>query len=81
MLIEIALPTGAGGAVEAYARRALRNQIQDWAVKHGASYTEKTVKGIHRLCFDDDRYYTLFMMSWDGWDWFSPRVVHERNKE
>ena len=81
MLIEFPLPSGAGGMVTAMARNALKQQIQIWAQRHEVEYTEKTVRYTHRLCFDDDRYYTLFMMSWDNWEHFEPRVIRERNKE
>jgi hypothetical protein len=81
MLIEFALPSGAGGMVASLARSRLQRLIQIWAQRHGISYTEKTVRYTHRLCFDDDRYYTLFMMSWTYWDHFEPRVIRERNKE
>lgn len=81
MLIEFALPSGAGGMVTAMARNVLQQKIKAWAQRHEVEYTEKTVRHTHRLCFDDDRYYTLFMMSWDDWEIFAPRVIRERNKE
>jgi hypothetical protein len=81
MLIEFPLPSGAGGMVTAMARNVLQQKIKAWAQRHEVEYTEKTVRHTHRLCFDDDRYYTLFMMSWDDWEIFAPRVIRERNKE
>ena len=65
MLIEFPLPSGAGGMVTAMARNVLQQKIKAWAQRHEVEYTEKTVRYTHRLCFDDDRYYTLFIMSWD----------------
>jgi hypothetical protein len=81
MLIEFPLPSGAGGMVTAMARNVLQQKIKAWAQRHEVEYTEKTVRHTHRLCFDDDRYYTLFIMSWDDWEIFAPRVIRERNKE
>jgi hypothetical protein len=81
MLIEFPLPSGAGGMVTAMARNVLQQKIKAWAQRHEVEYTEKTVRYTHRLCFDDDRYYTLFIMSWNDWEHFAPRVIRERNKE
>jgi len=60
----------------------LKQHIQQWALRFDCrAYTEKTVKGVHRLCFFDDDLYFLFMLSWNQWDQYPPKLVQERNRE
>ena len=43
----------------------IRHSVLVWAQKHELNYTEKTIKYTHRVCFDDDEYYTLFALTFD----------------
>lgn len=43
----------------------IKQEIEDWAAKHGVTgYSQKTIKYTHRLGFDDERYFSLFSMTW-----------------
>jgi len=41
----------------------IRYYIVKWAEQYGISYTEKTIKHTHRVCFDRDEYYSLFSLT------------------
>ena len=75
MLIEFAIH-------EPFAYWFVRSEIKTWADQYpGIQYQEKTVKKTHRLCFEDDSLYSLFMLSWTHWDQFPPKLIQERNRQ
>jgi len=42
----------------------LKNAIAAWAKQHNVRYSQKTIKGEHRVTFDSDEIYTLFSLTW-----------------
>jgi len=42
----------------------IKTEIVDWATKHSIPYTQKTIKHTHRLGFNNERYFSLFSMTW-----------------
>jgi hypothetical protein len=65
MYIEFQLPNGSAGQAAAYARYHIQLDLKEWERIHGISYTEKTVKYTHRVCFNTPEEYSLFLISWD----------------
>ena len=47
-----------------YYLSVVKLNIIDWSTQHHIPYNQKTVKYVHRLAFDDNRYYTFFAMTW-----------------
>lgn len=41
----------------------IRHSIVEWADRYQIPYTEKTVKYTHRLCFDQDKHYDFFALT------------------
>jgi len=42
----------------------LKVDIVDWAIQFNVPYTQKTIKYTHRLGFNDEKYFSLFSMTW-----------------
>ena len=42
----------------------LLNEINKWSTRYGIPYTQKTIKYTHRLAFDQDQHYTIFVTTW-----------------
>lgn len=61
MYIEFQLPHN-----ESYglALALIKTEIVDWATKYNVPYTQKTIKHTHRLGFSNEKYFSLFSMTW-----------------
>jgi hypothetical protein len=84
MLIEFYLPGKRGRLLPMHAAHRLSQEIAKWAEHHNIAYQEKTVKLIHRICFDDDRYYMFFKLTWNppsnaDW-WHNFRIITDRER-
>jgi len=42
----------------------LKIDIADWATQYNVPYTQKTIKYTHRLGFNNEKYFSLFSMTW-----------------
>jgi hypothetical protein len=62
MYVEFSLPRAehAGPAL-----LLIRHSVLMWALGNDLKYTEKTIKYTHRVCFDQDEYYTLFALTFN----------------
>ena len=86
MYIEFSLPqSGKDNQYTYYALTIIREEIHSWLEKYPVSSKQKTIKNKHRLTFEDDRNYTLFVLtlnpkSWNqAHDWINFRVVSDLN--
>lgn len=83
MLIEFQLPSGAGGMAAAHALGIIKQELRAWSKKYNISYTEKTVKYTHRVCFDNDAVYSFFAVTWQPKgqkaSWFQFKLIPDRN--
>lgn len=65
MYIEFQLPRIGN---DMYARHRLweiKQEIEAWVKKHQVvGYSQKTIKYTHRLGFNNERYFSLFSMTW-----------------
>ena len=91
MYIEFYLPPEKGGLLPHQVRNHISGELRRWATKHNIPYKEKTVKLVHRITFDDDRYYALFNMTWNptrlswipgqqAW-WYDYRIIKDLNNK
>ena len=44
----------------------LKVDIVDWATQYNVPYTQKTIKYTHRLGFNNEKYFSLFSMTWNA---------------
>ena len=44
----------------------IQSQVSDWATKQQIPYKEKTIKHAHRITFENDQHYTIFLMTWNS---------------
>ena len=44
----------------------IKKDIAQWADQQQIKYTQKTTKHAHRLAFDDDRHYSVFVLTWNS---------------
>lgn len=61
MYIEFSLPPGPAAFV---ACEQILQHIEQWSQAHYIPYRSKAIKRSIRLTFDQDQYYSFFMMSW-----------------
>lgn len=66
MYVEFQLPNGSAGQAAAHTLILVRRAVVEWAVKHNVTYTEKTIKYTHRVCFADDSMCNFFALSYVG---------------
>jgi len=87
MYIEFTLPQrGKDTQYTYYALAAIQEEIHDWLEKYPVQHRQKTIKYKHRLTFEDDSNYTLFMLTWNpkSWNqhsWINFRVVSDLNNK
>ena len=62
MYVEFRIPNGITGPT---ALLLLRRDLVEWSQRHAKSYTEKTVKQTHRVCFTATEDYTFFLLTWN----------------
>jgi hypothetical protein len=65
MFIEFQLPTGSAGMAAGMMLQTIKRELAKWSERHNISYTSKTVRYTHRVCFDEDKMYDFFVMSWN----------------
>jgi len=63
--LEFRLPSGAGGMAAGYTRKSILDKVKQFCNQHCIEFTHKTVSYTLQVRFDDDKYYTFFMLSWD----------------
>jgi hypothetical protein len=85
MYIEFQLPQGMSTRVMS---GAIQAEVALWAHKHqipDSAYSQKTIKHTHRLGFNNEKYFSLFSMTWqsdreDVSSWFQYRIVNIVNE-
>lgn len=65
MYIEFRLPQGASGMAASYCYRLVKTELEVWSEKYNIPYTDKVFKYTYRVCFDQDRFYSFFQLTWD----------------
>lgn len=68
MHLECRLPQGAGGMAAAHSSGMLSKRIKDWAAENGNPvYTAGPKQNYkYTVWFEDERYYTLFMLTFNS---------------
>jgi len=64
MYIGFQLPSNSGLAA-GNALAMIKAQIHRWSEQHKIPYTSKTIKYTHRVCFENDKLYTFFSITWN----------------
>ena len=77
MFIEFQLPTGSAGMAAGMMLQTIKRELAKWSERYDIPYTSKTVKYTHRVCFEEDKLYGFFVMSWNpkGIDYLNRYVV------
>lgn len=60
---------------------AIKAEIAIWADRHqvpDSAYSQKTIKYTHRLGFNNEKYFSLFSMTWDKFAFRIVNIVNER---
>jgi hypothetical protein len=77
MYIEFQLPQGISHTVA----NAIKAHVAIWADKYNipsSAYSQKTIKYTHRLGFNNEKYFSLFSMTWDSFDFRIVNIANER---
>lgn len=53
-------------------------QIEKWAQKNNIKHTWKRKGNILRVCFDEEKYYQWFSLSWSS-EWTNFKIVEHRS--
>ena len=64
MFIEFELPNGAGVLATNYALNIIQKEFRAWAAQYGVKYKSKLHKYTWRVCFEQQKQYTFFQLSW-----------------
>ena len=78
MYIEFSLPQGISTRVMA---SAIMAEVAIWTNRYGipdSDYSQKTIKYTHRLGFNKEKHFSLFLMTWDKFDYQIVRIENER---
>jgi hypothetical protein len=76
--IEFQLPRGLSTRVMA---GAIIAEVAIWAEKYQiptSAYSQKTIKHTHRLGFNNEKYFSLFSMTWDKFDFQIVNITNEK---
>ena len=65
MYIEFSLPTGAAAQSARHANMIINNELEAWSEKYNIKYQTKIIKYTKRVTFDDERFYSVFAMTWN----------------
>jgi hypothetical protein len=78
MYVEFQLPVGMSTRVMA---NAIMADIALWADKYqipNSAYSQKTIKHTHRLGFNHEKYFSLFSMTWDSFNFQIVNIANEK---
>jgi hypothetical protein len=78
MYVKFELPHGISTRVMA---GAIQAEIAIWANKYQipeSAYSQKTIKYTHRLGFNNEKYFSLFSMTWNKFDYQIVNIANER---
>lgn len=56
----------------------LEAEIKNWAQVNQIDYTDKRYKHTYRVAFDDDRYYTVFRLTWIDLPYIEYRLIDNK---
>jgi len=76
--IEFTLPQGISTRVMS---EAIKAEVAIWANKYqvpDSAYSQKTIKYTHRLGFNHEKYFSLFSMTWDKFNFQIVNIVNEK---
>lgn len=80
MYVEFSIPDDSYIAGPAFL--VIRKRISEWSQKHQIPYTEKTIKQKHRVCFEEDKYYEFFALTFSRThDFLQFRIVSDLNNK
>lgn len=60
---------------------AIQAEIAIWADKYQvptSAYSQKTIKNTHRLGFNHEKYFSLFIMTWNRFDFKIVNISNEK---
>ena len=66
MFIEFSLGEGVGSLPASQKLKLIKEKIKNWSAQYDIPYTQKTIKYTHRLAFNDDKHYTVFVTTWNS---------------
>lgn len=78
MYIEFELPKDGGAHATVL---AIKIAIGRWAKQYGvpdSDYSQKTIKYTHRLGFNNEKYFSLFSMTWDHYEYRIVDIANEK---
>jgi len=79
MYIEFtAHPDTGPGFLTSHLLTMLEAEVKGWAQSNNIEYTDKRHKNTYRVAFDDDRYYTVFRLTWQDLPYIEHRLIDRR---
>ena len=64
MFIEFTVQENIPGFSPSHLFKMLESEIQDWSQVNEIPYTSKYYKNTLRVAFDNEKYYTVFRLTW-----------------
>ena len=79
MFIEFSIDIDANhGFIASHLFRMLKAEVAHWANTNEIKYTSKLYKNTVRVAFDDDRYYTVFRLTWQDLPYIEYKLIDRK---
>lgn len=56
----------------------VESEFKEWARVNDVAYTSKRYKNTYRVGFDDNRYFTLFRLSWQDLPYTEHKIIDNK---
>jgi hypothetical protein len=78
VFIEFRINDGNHGFLGLRLFKMLESEVANWATINKIAYTSKHYKNTYRVAFDDDRYYTVFRLTWRDLPYIDYQLIDRR---
>ncbi len=78
MFIEFAIRAEDPKFLVGHIFKMIESEVADWAKVNEIPYTSKRYKDTFRVAFDDDRYYTVFRLTWHELPYTEYKIINRQ---
>lgn len=75
MYIEFKTAAGSPQFLAGHIFKMVESEVKDWAMVNEIPYTCKYYKDTFRVAFDDNKYYTVFRLTWTDLPYTDHKII------
>lgn len=75
MYIEFTLQDDSPGFLGSHIFKMVETEVKDWACVNEIPYTSKYHKNTFRVAFDNEKYYTVFRLTWQNVSYTEYKII------